>query len=146
VIAVGRARADPTTELWRRYAERLRWPLILKEVEARSGAADIRHREGEAILKAVPKGAKLVALDGSGRQLTSAEFGRRLGDWQDDGISDVAFAIGGADGLDASVTSKADLILSLGRMTWPHLMVRAMLAEQFYRAQTILSGHPYHRE
>jgi 23S rRNA (pseudouridine1915-N3)-methyltransferase len=88
----------------------------------------------------------VVALDGKGRTLTSAQFARHLGGWRDHGVKDLAFAIGGADGLDAAVIDRAQLVLSLGPMTWPHMLARALLVEQIYRAQCILAGHPYHRE
>ena len=87
-----------------------------------------------------------VALDQTGRVLTSSEFAARMGAWRDRAVGDVAFLIGGASGLDSDVTEGADLVLSLGAMTWPHLLVRGMLAEQLYRAQQILAGHPYHRQ
>jgi len=105
----------------------------------------VRH-EGEKLLKAVPVGAFVIALDGAGKTLSSAAFAKRLGAWRDGGVKDIAFLIGGANGLDGAVTGAADLVLSLGAMTWPHLLARAMLVEQIYRAQCILSGHPYHRE
>ena len=96
-------------------------------------------------MAAVPEGATVVVLDEGGRTLTSAAFARRIGGWRESGVRDLAFLIGGTDGMDESVIGRADLVLSLGSMTWPHLLVRGMLAEQIYRAQTILSGHPYHR-
>ena len=98
-----------------------------------------------ALLKGLPEGAHVVALDGSGKALTSEAFAARLARIRDDGASVVAFLIGGADGHGASVLTRADTVLSLGPMTWPHLLVRAMLAEQLWRAASILSGHPYHR-
>ena len=84
-------------------------------------------------------------MDERGRDLKSRELADRIGRWRDDGVQDLAFAIGGADGLSQAVRDRADLLLAFGRATWPHMLVRAMLAEQIYRAQTILSGHPYHR-
>ena len=86
-----------------------------------------------------------VALDGAGKALSSEEFARRIGAWRDDGVPCLAFLIGGADGHGAAVLKRADLALSFGPMVWPHLLVRAMLAEQLWRAASILSGHPYHR-
>ncbi len=146
VAAVGRWKAGPERALYEHFARRLTWTLDLKQVEEKKKLPPpaLVRREGELLLAAVPKGAVVVALDGRGKAMTSAAFARRLGAWRDDGV-DVAFVIGGADGLDESVRRKAALTLSLGAMTWPHLMVRAMLAEQLYRAQAILSGHPYHR-
>ena len=103
-------------------------------------------REGQALLAAVPRGARLAALDERGDGFTSRDFAHRLGQWRDAGVADLAFVIGGAEGLDSSIIALADAVLSLGRMTWPHLLARCMLLEQLYRAQQILAGHPYHRD
>ena len=93
-----------------------------------------------------PVGAVIVALDEKAKPLTSAGLAKKLGAWRDDGVKDVAFMIGGAGGLDAMVKKRADLSISFGAVTWPHLLTRGLLAEQIYRAESILSGHPYHRE
>ncbi len=148
IAAVGRIKAGPERALQDHYAGRLSWPLEVREVEERKRLAPdkLKSREAELLIAACPGGAVTVALDGTGKQFSSIRFARRLGGWQDDGISDVAFLIGGADGLDAAALEAADLVLSLGAMTWPHLMVRGMLLEQLYRAQQILAGHPYHRQ
>lgn len=103
-------------------------------------------REGELLRAACPSGATLVALDRRGRTLDSASFAARLGRWRDDGVADLVFLIGGADGHTEALLKDCTLTLSFGAMTWPHLLARAMLAEQIYRAQQILAGHPYHRE
>jgi 23S rRNA (pseudouridine1915-N3)-methyltransferase len=134
-------------ELERHYAERIHWPLSIHEVEERRKlpAAELMSREAALLLAALPKGATSVALDPAGRQLSSDAFAGRLAAWRDGGVADLAFLIGGADGLDESVTRQAQLVLSLGEMIWPHLLVRGMLLEQLYRAQQILAGHPYHR-
>jgi 23S rRNA (pseudouridine1915-N3)-methyltransferase len=147
VAAVGRWKRGPLPEMFDDYSRRLVWPLELKEVVARQpgSAAQVVAHEGELLLCAVPKDARAVALDARGRTLSSADFARSLQDWQADGLSDVAFLIGGADGLSQAVRERADLTLSLGPMTWPHQLVRVMLAEQLYRAQAILQNHPYHR-
>ena len=101
---------------------------------------------GQGHLRAqAPEGAVIVALDETGQALTSAAFADKLGGWQMDGTKHVVFMIGGAEGLDDTIRKKARLVISLGAMTWPHLLVRGMLAEQVYRAQSILSNHPYHR-
>jgi 23S rRNA (pseudouridine1915-N3)-methyltransferase len=148
VAAVGRAKAgDPARALAETYAGRLPWPIQFREVEekrklpvsARVG------REAEMLLDLVPAGAVVVALDERGRTLDSAGFAAKLRGWRDQGVADLAFLIGGADGHDAAVRRRADLVLALGAMTWPHLLVRALLAEQLYRAHTIIAGHPYHR-
>jgi len=151
VVAVGRfggGRHASERTLFEHFARRITSDLTLKEVEEKRplAAAQRRRREGELLLAAVPLGAVVVALDAGGRALSSAAFAERLARWRDSGISDVAFLVGGADGLDEAVTGAAELVLSLGPMTWPHLLVRGMLAEQIYRAQCISSGHPYHRE
>ncbi len=144
VIAVGRMRDDPSAAVFERYRKRLRAPLALTEVEVPAGPARAR-REGERLLAAVPAGAAVTVLDEGGEMLSSEGFARRLASWRDGGRRDCAFLIGGADGHGENVMSKADFRLSLGAMTWPHLLVRAMLAEQLYRAETILADHPYHR-
>jgi 23S rRNA (pseudouridine1915-N3)-methyltransferase len=147
VIAVGRLKGGAHEALARYYAERLTWPLAVREVEEKRPlpAAELREREGGLLLAAVPARAAIVALDARGQPLTSEAFAQRLARWRDDGTADLAFLVGGADGLSDAVRRKAHLILSLGAMTWPHLLARGMLLEQLYRAQQILTGHPYHR-
>jgi 23S rRNA (pseudouridine1915-N3)-methyltransferase len=147
IIAVGRHKAGPLKALQEFYAERIRWPLTIREVEERRKLppAELKIREGELILEALPKDAELIALDGRGKMLSSTDLADRLARWRDTDAS-LAFVIGGADGLADHVLSRAKLQLSLGAMTWPHLLVRGMLIEQLYRAQQILAGHPYHRE
>lgn len=147
LAAVGRAKAGPERALFEHYAARLAWPLTLKEVEEKRPlpAAERMAREAEMLLAAVPPGAVVVALDERGRTLPSEDFAARLGTWRDAGIPDICILIGGADGHGEAVRRRADLLLAFGAMTWPHMLVRGMLAEQLYRAQCILSGHPYHR-
>jgi 23S rRNA (pseudouridine1915-N3)-methyltransferase len=147
IAAVGRLKPSPLKDLERLYAERIAWPLAIKEVEERRPLSppELKEREGALLLAAVPRGATTVALDERGTSLSSAAFAERLRAWRDGGIADLAFLIGGADGLAEMVRQRADLILSLGPMTWPHLLARGMLLEQLYRAQQILAGHPYHR-
>jgi 23S rRNA (pseudouridine1915-N3)-methyltransferase len=147
VIAVGRLKPGAQADLARFYAERIVFPLFQREIEEKKKlqAAELREREGALLLEAVPAGATIVALDERGTSLSSAAFAERLGRWRDQGVGDLAFLIGGADGLAEGVRQKAQLVLALGPMTWPHLLVRGMLLEQIYRAQQILAGHPYHR-
>lgn len=148
IAAIGRARRGPEAALYDHYAKRITgWRLTLREVEVRRrlAAAALVDAEGVALLAAIPDGAVAVALDGRGEAVTSATLAGRLRDWQDGGVRDLALLIGGADGLSEAVLARADRSLSLGSMTWPHLLVRGMLAEQLYRAQQILAGHPYHR-
>ncbi len=148
IIAVGKMRSGPEKDLYAQYAGRIQPQLLLKEVEekrALKGAA-LKSREGELLGAAIPKGARVVALDETGKTLSSRQLAEHLGRWLDDGGREVAWLIGGADGLDGAVRERADLALSLGAVTWPHLLVRALVAEQIYRTQAILSGHPYHRD
>jgi 23S rRNA (pseudouridine1915-N3)-methyltransferase len=146
LVAVGRARRDPTASLFEHYRDRIRGALALREVPEAKGSTAVERmqREAQAILAALPKDAYVIALDPRGKTLTSEAFASLLGRLTDE-ARPTAFLIGGADGLAETVRAKADLLLSFGAATWPHLMVRAMLAEQIYRAETILAGHPYHR-
>jgi len=123
-------------------------PIAIVELEEkrRLPPAALKEREGELILAALPAAARLVALDEAGQAWTSPEFAARLAGWRDGGTGALAFAIGGAEGLGQRVIERADAVLSLGAMTWPHLLARGMLLEQLYRAQQILAGHPYHRD
>ncbi len=147
IVAVGRQRAGPLRDLERHFAERITFPLVIREVEERRklSPAELKAREAKLLLDAVPKGSVLVALDGRGTQLASADFAKRLDGWRQSN-AELAFIVGGAEGLHESVIKTASFALSLGAMTWPHLLARGMLLEQIYRAQQILAGHPYHRE
>lgn len=130
------------------YVSRLAPSVRIVELEEKRPlpAAELKRREAELLLAAVPTGARLVALDGRGEAWTSRGFADRIALWRDAGAPALAFAIGGAEGLGEAVIADAEAILSLGAMTWPHLLARIMLLEQLYRAQQILAGHPYHRE
>jgi 23S rRNA (pseudouridine1915-N3)-methyltransferase len=130
------------------YAGRLRPPPTIIEVEEKRPlpAAELKAREAELVLAALPRAARLVALDEHGVAWTSLELAHHMRHWREAGEGAVAFAIGGADGLGDAVIARADTVLSLGPMTWPHLLARGMLLEQLYRAQQILAGHPYHRD
>jgi 23S rRNA (pseudouridine1915-N3)-methyltransferase len=155
VIAVGRLKTGPERELLDRYRDRgdragrqLSLSFDSRQI-AESSAKNPGTRKDEeasAILAAVPVAAVLVALDERGKPTDSRGFADRIAAWRDAGTRDVAVAVGGPDGLGAAVTERADLRLAFGAMTWPHQLVRVMLAEQLYRAVTILSGHPYHRD
>lgn len=147
IAAIGRAGRGPERALYDHYAGRIRWPLALRELEdkRRLAPAETMRREGELLLAAVPPGATLVALDRRGQVLDSQAFADRLARWRDTSVGDVAFLVGGAEGHAEPLLGKATLVMSFGAMTWPHLLARAMLAEQIYRAQQMLAGHPYHR-
>ncbi|MDF1586309.1 23S rRNA (pseudouridine(1915)-N(3))-methyltransferase RlmH [Marinimicrococcus flavescens] len=147
LIAVGRSRDRAIAELVERYARRCPWPFETLEVQPR-GRVDphkLAAEEARLLLAAVPEGAAIIALDEHGELQDSQTFAHRLGALRDQGRRCIAFLIGGADGHAPELLARADLKLAFGRMTWPHEMVRVLLAEQVYRATTILSGHPYHR-
>jgi 23S rRNA (pseudouridine1915-N3)-methyltransferase len=145
LIAVGRLRDGPEAELFARHNARLRPKFTLTEIaEARGSTAELKRREGQALLAALPAKSWVVALDSAGSMPDSKELAGLFQRWL--GMArPVCFLVGGAEGLHASVIARADNVLSLGRLTWPHFLVRAMLAEQIYRAQSIAAGHPYHR-
>ncbi len=146
LLAIGKAPAKaPEMELFNRYAKRIRPTLSLLEFADGQGAAtEIKRREGEAILAALKPDELLIAMDMEGATPDSPGLARLLGTWLERSRK-LAFVIGGAEGLDAPVLARAGAKLSLGTLTWPHMLVRPMLAEQIYRAQSILAGHPYHR-
>ncbi len=150
IVAVGRAKAGPERLLFEHYANRVTKPFSLDLIEVEEKKAlpipELKRREGDLLLARIPDGATVVALDEKGKALSSIAFAEKLGHWRDDGVRDVVFIIGGADGLDRQVHDKAALVLSFGAATWPHMLVRGMLAEQVFRANCILTGHPYHRQ
>jgi 23S rRNA (pseudouridine1915-N3)-methyltransferase len=139
--------ADLTTDYLGRFAKAGRsmalGPANVIELEAKTGSG----MAAEAVLleRAVPSGALICTLDERGALLSSPEFASRLAAWRDAGHQDLAFVIGGADGIAPSLRARADFSLSFGPMVWPHMLVRVMLAEQLYRAGQILAGTPYHR-
>lgn len=151
ICAVGRLRGGPESALITDYLTRFDrtgramalGPAEIVEVEDKKGGG----MAGEAALlsRIVPDGALLCVLDERGKVMSSPDFAALLGGWRDQGRQDVAFVIGGADGIDPGLRDRADASLSFGRMVWPHMLVRVMLAEQLYRAASILSGSPYHR-
>lgn len=148
IAAVGRDRGGPTAELANDYIRRCPWPIRLVEVAPKSSLPPARRLEDEAarLIRPISPDAPIVALDERGRDLTSRAFAEWLAARRNAGVAEAAFVIGGADGLAPSVAERAALSLALGRMTWPHRLVRVMLLEQIYRAAAILAGHPYHRE
>lgn len=137
IIARGRIGQCPEAELVERYALRLRGRLAMTEIGDTAAWPAFGLHQGPG---------RIVALDERGRDLPSTDLAALLGRWRDDGTREVRFLIGAADGHDEATRNKADLLLGFGRATWPHMLVRAMLAEQLYRAVSILDGHPYHRE
>ncbi|MCJ9427878.1 23S rRNA (pseudouridine(1915)-N(3))-methyltransferase RlmH [Kordiimonas sp. A6E486] len=149
IIAVGRMQRGPEKDLLDLYLKRLPWKATVTEIDIKkqaANAAERKAREAERLMAAIPPGAAVLVLDEHGKALTSRIFAQKIDDWQTAGIGSLACIIGGADGLDDSILARADLKLAFGTLTWPHMMVRAMLAEQLYRAWSISAGHPYHRD
>jgi len=145
LLAIGRARRDPESAIFARYAKRIKPGLELLEFDDGHGAVvEIKRREAAFLLAAVEKSDFVIALDGGGAVLDSPGLAKALLQWTETGRR-LTFIIGGAEGLDAAVIARADAKLSLGKLTWPHMLVRPMVAEQIYRAQMINLGHPYHR-
>ncbi|GGC71823.1 ribosomal RNA large subunit methyltransferase H [Siccirubricoccus deserti] len=145
LIAIGRLKPGPEAALFAQYNARLRPPLAVTELpEARGGAAEVRRREAAAILAALPEAALLIALDLGGTAPTSEALATLAERWEA-AARPLCFVIGGAEGLDPTVLDRAAHRLSLGPLTWPHFLVRGLLAEQWYRVQAIRGGHPYHR-
>lgn len=136
VIARGKIGRSPEAELVDRYARRITWGFKVTELPDRGGA----------LPAPTVTPVRTVALDERGRQLESTAFAAILGRWRDDGVREARFLIGAADGHDAELRGGADLLLAFGAATWPHMLARAMLVEQLWRATSILSGHPYHRD
>lgn len=147
IAAVGRLRPGPEQQLIESYVTKSPWTVDVREVDAKSkveGAAKLK-REAALLLGVIPDGAKVICLDSRGKIQTSEKFAKALGRWRDDGERDIVFVIGGSDGLEQALLDKADVCISFGAVTWPHMLARVLLAEQLYRAHCILTGHPYHR-
>lgn len=149
ISAIGRmGHTGPEYILMNDYIRKTRWPVTVAEsVEKRSLTGEaLKQAESKLLWSHVPAGAKVIVLDEKGQEPTSSELACKIGRWRDNGVQEVAFLIGGADGHTAETRARADMILSFGRMTMPHLLARVVLAEQIYRIKSILDGHPYHRE
>jgi 23S rRNA (pseudouridine1915-N3)-methyltransferase len=145
ILAIGKQKASPSLELCTEYLKRMTWDVSLKEIDAPKGSTSAE--ELPLILKALPKQAFIVALDERGATLTSPEFTKKIEIWQNQATAnEIYFLIGGADGFSEEIRRKANFLLSFGKQTWPHMLVRVMLLEQIYRAQQISVGHPYHRQ
>jgi 23S rRNA (pseudouridine1915-N3)-methyltransferase len=151
ICAVGRMRQGPERLLTTDYLERFErsgralslGPATIIEVEDKKGGG--MQAEAALLERAIPSGSLICILDERGKTLSSPDFATMLASWRDQSRQDIAFVIGGADGIDPTLRTKADAAISFGAMVWPHMLVRAMLAEQLYRAASILAGAPYHR-
>jgi 23S rRNA (pseudouridine1915-N3)-methyltransferase len=135
IVARGRIGRSPEAELVDRYLKRIAWPTRVTELPDQGGK-----------IPAIEAQTRIVMLDEKGETLGSTVFAEKLGRWRDDGVRETRFMIGAADGFDDAARAGADLLFSFGRATWPHMLARAMLAEQLWRATSILANHPYHRE
>jgi 23S rRNA (pseudouridine1915-N3)-methyltransferase len=135
IVARGKIGRSPEADLVDRYLKRISWPVQVTELPDTGGRVPPRPDHGVAIL-----------LDEKGEQLSSMDLARRLERWRDEGRREARFLIGAADGFGDAERASADLLIAFGRATWPHLLARAMLAEQLFRATSILANHPYHRE
>ena len=136
IVARGRIGRSPEAELVERYMKRVTWPAKITELPDK----------GNVKLPPLPAPAVTVMLDETGAQISSMAFAEKLGRWRDDGMRECRFLIGAADGFSDEERAAASLRIAFGAMTWPHMMARAMLAEQLWRATSILANHPYHRE
>lgn len=135
IVARGRIGRSPEAELVDRYLKRVTLPTRVTELPDTGGK-----------MPAIEPGTRIVMLDEKGENLPSRVFAERIQAWREDGVRETRFLIGAADGFDDEARAKADLLISYGRATWPHMLARAMLAEQLWRATSILANHPYHRE
>jgi 23S rRNA (pseudouridine1915-N3)-methyltransferase len=135
IIARGKIGRSPEADLVDRYLKRISWPVKITELPDRGGA-----------MPAAERNSRTIIFDEKGEQLSSAQIAELLGRWRDDGVSETRFCLGAADGFDDADRATADRLIAFGKATWPHMIARAMLAEQLYRATSILANHPYHRE
>ncbi len=142
IIAIGKAKDAHLLALISEYQKRLSYEFFIHEIQDRSDQSI----EEKRILEKLKSTSYVIILDEKGKELSSRDFSQSLENIMAQGFKHIQFVIGGADGLTNNVKKRADLSLSFGRQTWPHMLVRLMLIEQIYRAQTILSGHPYHRD
>lgn len=150
ILSIGKFENSPHKAVFENYLKRLKWKIELRELELKNSqnmsVEKIKTGEGELILKALRPSTKLILLDEKGKQFSSRDFAKLISDFGVNGEPDLTFVIGGADGLAPELLKKSHLKISFGLMTLPHLMVRSVLIEQLYRAQTISCGHPYHRD
>ena len=146
-VSIGRARYGCEVDLFNDYSKRIRQSFRLIEVENKKGTSgvELKSRESELLISRIPDNGFTVALDRRGVQLSSNQLAAKIQGWQNQRIKTLVFLIGGANGFNETVWNRSNFVLSLGPQTWPHLLVRVLIAEQIYRTQCILSGHPYHK-
>ena len=149
ISAIGKLKKNtPEDELIQDYLKKTKWPVTIKEFEEKKTLTveQLKEAESNLLLSSIPQGGKIIALDERGKTPSSREFAELIGKWLDEGVQSISFLIGGANGHAEKLREKADYKLSFGRMTLPHMLARVVLAEQIYRAKTILDGHPYHKD
>ena len=149
ISAIGKLKKKtPEDELIQDYLKKTKWSVIIKEYEEKRALSveQLKEAESSLLLESIPVGSKIIALDENGKTPSSREFATLIGKWIDEGVPAISFLIGGANGHAEKLKQKADYKLSFGRMTLPHMLARVVLAEQIYRAKTILDGHPYHKD
>jgi len=149
ILAIGKMKKNcPEKQIIDDYIKKTLWPVEIHEAEEHRPLSpeQIKEAEGKLLEKMIPKGAKVIVLDEKGKQLNSHEFAEQIQSWKNQSVGDVAFLIGGAFGHSPQIKQRADLLLSFGRMTLPHMLMRTVLTEQIYRAFTLSEGHPYHKD
>jgi len=144
ILAIGKQKNSPTLDMCNEYIKRMKWKVKLVEIESPKSANS--NQEAKLIEKKLPSSAFIIALDERGKTLSSIEFSKNIEKWYEQSPNnELFFLIGGADGFNENIRKRANFLMSFGKQTWPHMLVRVMLLEQVYRAQQIASGHPYHR-
>lgn len=149
VLCIGKMKKNsPEADIIARYIKSCKWPVEIIELDEKRAlpAFQMKHAESNLLLKHLQKDMKVVVLDEHGKEFSSLGFSKQLSDWQDAGVAKVAFLIGGADGHTDELKKRANLLLSFGKITLPHMLARVVLTEQIFRARCIMDGHPYHRE
>lgn len=147
ILAVHRLKKGPLFDLLQDYAKQIKWGFKIHEIESKyREPKTVFDDENRRLAELINPNAFVVVMDERGNGLRSLDFAKTIGSLQDNGERHIQFVIGGADGLSESMRGRANLLLSFGQQTWPHMLARVMLVEQLYRAQQILAGHPYHRE
>ena len=147
ILTIGHMKNSPEGNLYEHFSKRIKNNLFLKEYVSKCPSGNSKKKdESKKLFEMIEKGGLKILLDQSGKQLSSKELSKNIVNWKNQGWSRINFIIGGANGVEDSLKNEMDFILSLSSMTWPHLLARSMLIEQIYRAETIISGHPYHRE
>ncbi len=149
ISAIGKLKKNtPEDILIQDYLKKTKWPVVIKEFEEKKTLTvdQLKEAESNLLLSSVPQGGKIIALDERGKTPSSREFAELIGKWMDEGVQSISFLIGGANGHSEKLREQSDYKLSFGRMTLPHMLARVVLAEQIYRAKTILDGHPYHKD